>query len=213
MVMALFVALTPEVLYFGGIEPLNAWQVGVFIGLPTAAMFVFKNACKLRIWRTYSQEMHSPRTGRWIKDLPSVLAIDFFKDILIFINFLTAVFGLYLILSINSTSGVFYIAVAMLLTAIVKVLYPSVLAKRLWDSASILTAMTESWSHILRHPWRILAVRILPGFIRFLLLCLMVCSIVYSGINGLLTQIAACILVVLTIAMEPVLWLGVIKNR
>ena len=206
--VGLMVGLTPQILFWGGLNSGDAWQVGVFIGLPTAAFFIFKCAVKLMIWRTFERQVSHSETGRWIRGLPSVLGLELTKDICSVLCLLVIVNSIWLMSSDISGLGILFNALACLVLLFVHLMYPVVLSEQIRNNVNGLTAIYHAIKQVLKFPWRWLILNIIPGVFKGLMCCLILILLMNMNGSGYIWLITAGLGIMgLVTCIEPAFWM------
>ena len=203
----LLIVLTPKLIFEGGLMPGEAWQIGVFIGLPTAAFFVFKCATKLIIWRTFERQTYGSECGRWILGLPSILGLEFTKDILSFCCLCIIAGSIYAMIQGMAGFGIMWNALAGFILMIVHFMYPAVMSEHIRRGTNGLISINNAVKKVLIYPWRWLLLNIIPGIFKGLIGCIILILMQYSSGFYICMILAGLVLLGLITCMEPAAWI------
>ena len=203
----LLLGLTPKLIFEGGLLPGEAWQVGVFIALPTAAFFVFKCATKLIIWRTFERQTSNSECGRWILGLPSVLGLEFTKDILTFCCIGVIAGSIYAMNQGMAGFGILWNSIAGLILLIVHFMYPAILSEHIRRGSNGMVSINNAVKKVFIYPRRWLMLNLIPGLFKGLIFCIILILMQYSGGFYVCMILAGLVILGLIKCIEPAFWI------
>lgn len=136
----------------------------VFIGFPAAGWWVFSAACKVAWWRHYECAGDAPgRDGRWTKDLLAMMAVELIFGAFGGLCFLSVALCLYAIFIAHHAPSVIGLALSLIVLSVCGIFHPVVTACRIAAGPGLLRAFANAFRVVARHPFKTLAVRIVPG--------------------------------------------------
>ena len=201
--VAIAASFLPDLLFHGGIAPVDARFLACFVGMVCAAFFVFKSACQLMWWRNISH-VALPRSGEWIQDLPAVMGINMMRDVARYVCSGAAFCAMLGILINASRIGMIVFAICGVLRIFIAVMYPAVLAERLTRGSCLINAISCAFHRILRQPFRAIGVRAAFSLVRILCISLFA---VYLALSCAWAAIVALVLLFIATLVEPAFWI------